>query len=177
MMVADKGGYTPYGGISLIVIPVVIGLAYLIYLIKDKPAQVIESRDRTIDSLAYEISYLEPLRDTIVQEVIRTQVKWRERLVEAYAKPDTILVPSYIPVRLDSCLEVGMMLNTQIAITDSLLLVYRVKDTAMVRAIATRDSLVLVSQGEKVRAERLERVYKFATVAGIALLGGLIIGK
>jgi hypothetical protein len=70
-----------------------------------------------------------------------------------------------------------MMLNAQIAITDSLLLVYRAKDTAMVKAIATRDSLVLVAQGEKARAERLERVYKFATVAGIALLAGLIIAK
>jgi len=177
MMAANKSGYTPYGGISLIIILIVIGVAYLIYLIKDKPAQVIESRDKTIDSLAYEISHLEPLRDTIVQEVIRTQVKWKERLVEVYTKPETILVPSYIPVRLDSCLEMGMMLNAQISITDSLLLVYRVKDTAMVRAIATKDSLVLVAQGEKVRAERLERVYKFATVAGIALLGGLIIGK
>jgi len=176
MMDANKG-YTPYGGISLVVIPIVIGLTYLIYLIKDAPTVIIQERDKTIDSLTYEISHLEPLRDTIVQEVIRTQVKWKERLVEAYSKPETVRVLSYVPIRLDSCLEVGMMLKEQIAITDSLLLTYRRKDTAMVKAIATRDSLVLVCQGERARNEKAERLYRFAAIAGIALFTGLIIAK
>lgn len=176
-MGANKEGYTPYGGIFLVVIPIAIGLAYLIYLLKDTPTIILQERDKTIDSLTHEISHLEPLRDTIIQEVIRTQVKWKERLVEVYAKPDTILVPSYIPVRLDSCIEVGMMLKEQMTITDSLLSAYRIKDTAMVKAIATRDSLVLVCQGEKARNEKAERLYRFATIAGVALFVGLLIAK
>ena len=69
------------------------------------------------------------------------------------------------------------MLKEQIAITDSLLLTYRRKDTAMVKAIATRDSLVLVCQGERARNEKAERLYRFVAIAGIALFTGLIIAK
>ena len=180
-MPADS--HFPTKGTLALILPIVVALGYFIYLLKDRPAMVIQSQECTIknqreamDSMQSRIASIEPLRDTIIQEVVRTKVKWKERLVEAYTKPDTILVPSYIPIRLDSCQEVGALLEEQVALTDSLLVAYRVKDSICRDALNTLDSVVagqkalVQKEQKKVRRNRVVAVAVGSAVLGATLL-------
>ena len=175
--------YFPIKGTVALILPIVIALGYFIYLLKDQPTEVIHEQECTIqsqreamDSLQSQIAHIEPLRDTIIQQVVRTKVKWRERLVEAYTKPDTILIPSYIPIRLDSCEEVGFLLQEQVILTDSLVVAYRAKDSICQNALNTLDSVVagqkalLAKERKRARRNRVVAIAVGSAVLGATLL-------
>lgn len=184
MAVNDKVGHIPYRGILFLILPIAIGLAFLVYTIKDSPKQIIDKQQCIIDSLEHRVTPLQTRRDTIREEIVKTQIKWRERLIEAYEEPETIWVEAYVPMMLDSCQEVGKLLAMQVGIGDSLirtydslLVAYKVKDSACVKAIATKDSLALVYK-EKWASERKNgRIYRVSAIIGSALLGSTLFNK
>lgn len=170
-------------GLLPLFLPIAVAVSYFIYLLKDRPAMVIQAQECTIktqqramDSMQSRIASIEPLRDTIIREVMRTKVKWKERLVEAYTKPDTILVPSYIPIRLDSCEEVGTLLQEQVALTDSLVVAYRVKDSICREALNTLDSVVAGQKALVAKEQKKARRNRVVAVAvGSAVLGATLL--
>ena len=115
-MAVNNEGHIPYRGILFVVLPIVVSLAFLIYTIKDSPKKTLHQQQLIIDSLGHRVTPLESRRDTIRQEIVKTQIKWRERLIEAYEEPETIWVEAYVPMMLDSCQEVGRLLAIQVGI-------------------------------------------------------------
>ena len=183
-MAANDKGYVPYRGILFVVLPIAIGLAFLLYTMKDAPKQTIQHQQHIIDSLEHRAAPLESRRDTIKQEIIKTQIKWRERLIEAYEEPETIWVEAYVPIMLDSCQEVGKLLAMQVGVGDSLiktydslLIAYKAKDSACVKAIATKDSLALVYKEKWAQERRNGRIYRVTAIVGSALLGSTLFNK
>ena len=183
-MAVNNQGHIPYRGILFVVLPIVVSLAFLIYTIKDSPKKTLHQQRLLIDSLEHRVTPLESRRDTIRQEIIKTQIKWRERLIEAYEEPETIWVEAYVPMMLDSCQEVGRLLAIQVGIGDSLiktydslLIAYRAKDSACVKAIANSDSLSLVYEEKWAQEKRNGRIYKAIAIGGGALLGSSLFAK
>ena len=183
-MAANDKGHIPYQGILFVVLPIAIGLGFLIYTMKDSPRQIIDKQQCIIDSLEHRVAPLQTRRDTIRQEIVKTQIKWRERLIEAYEEPETIWVEAYVPMMLDSCQEVGKLLAIQVGIGDSLLrtydsllIAYRAKDSAYVKAIANSDSLSLVYKEKWAQERKSGRIYKAIAIGGGALLGSSLFAK
>ena len=183
-MAVNDNGSVPYRGILFVVLPIVVGMVFLLYTMKDAPKQTIQHQQRVIDSLEHRAAPLEGRRDTIRQEIVKTQIKWRERLIEAYEEPETIWVEAYVPMMLDSCQEVGRLLAIQVGIGDSLLrnydsllTAYKAKDSACVKAIANSDSLSLVYEEKWAQEKRNGRIYKAIAIGGGALLGSSLFAK
>jgi hypothetical protein len=183
-MAANDKGYIPYRGILFVVLPIAIGLGFLIYTMKDSPRQIIDKQQCIIDSLEHRVAPLQTRRDTIKQEIVKTQVKWRERLIEAYEEPETIWVEAYVPLMLDSCQEVGKLLAMQVGIGDSLLrtydsllIAYKAKDSVCVKAIATKDSLALAYKEKWAQERKNGRIYRVSAIIGSALLGSSLFKK
>jgi len=183
-MAVNDNGSVPYRGILFVVLPIVVGMVFLLYTMKDAPKQTIQHQQHVIDSLEHRAAPLESRRDTIRQEIVKTQIKWRERLIEAYEEPETIWVEAYVPMMLDSCQEVGRLLAIQVGIGDSLiktydslLIAYRAKDSACVKAIANSDSLSLVYEEKWAQEKRNGRIYKAIAIGGGALLGSSLFAK
>ena len=176
-MAVEPQGHIPYRGILMLILPIVVAMGYMIYMLRDVPTKAIEDNERIIDSLEHRIVPLDTIRDTIKAEIIKTQIKWRERLVEAYEEPETIWVEAYVPMMLDSCQEVGRLLAIQVGIHDSMIQLYRGKDSLYVKAIATRDSLDAVCREEWARERKIGRIYKLGAIIGGALLTGGLIAK
>lgn len=127
-----------------------------------------------IDSMKNAMSHLEARRDTIIEQVVSVQVKWRERLVEVRktSPNDSVRVPVTTPLELDSCREVGIALMQRIEITDRMLYLESEKCELMTKRIATLDKDV------KKRDKQIQRIKSRARLghAATAILAiGLVV--
>jgi hypothetical protein len=86
-----------------------------------------------------QIKHLEARRDTIRDTMIVVQQRWRERIVEVLkeGKNDTIEVPVYIPLQLDSCREVGLLAMERLELAEIQLSRYKDSDTMAAMRIAS----------------------------------------
>lgn len=121
--------------------------------------------DKQLNELKDSIVQLEARRDTIIDTMVVVQARWRERIVEVLkeGKIDTIEVPIYIPMQLDSCREVGVLAMKRLAIAERTIEHHLQVDSLHLMKIADLEE----SLDDSYRRER--RLRKVATYAGIAV--------
>jgi hypothetical protein len=121
--------------------------------------------DKEVDKLKDSIVHLEALRDTIIDTMVVVQARWRERIVEVLkeGKIDTIEVPIYIPLQLDSCREVGVLAMRRLAIAERTIEHHLQVDSLHLMKIAELEESL---DGSYKRERRLR---KAATYAGVAI--------
>jgi len=121
--------------------------------------------DQKLNELKDSIVELEARRDTIIDTMVVVQARWRERIVEVLkeGKIDTIEVPVYIPMQLDSCREVGVLAMKRLAIAERTIEHHLQVDSLHLMKIADLEE----SLDDSYRRER--RLRKVATYAGIAV--------
>ena len=121
--------------------------------------------DQKLNELKDSIVQLEARRDTIIDTMVVVQARWRERIVEVLkeGKIDTIEVPIYIPMQLDSCREVGVLAMKRLAIAERTIEHHLQVDSLHLMKIAILEE----SLDDSYRRE--QRLRKVATYAGIAV--------
>jgi wyosine [tRNA(Phe)-imidazoG37] synthetase (radical SAM superfamily) len=121
--------------------------------------------DKQLNKLKDSIVQLEARRDTIIDTMVVVQARWRERIVEVLkeGKIDTIEVPIYIPMQLDSCREVGVLAMKRLAIAERTIEHHLQVDSLHLMKIAILEE----SLDDSYRREW--RLRKVATYAGIAV--------
>jgi len=121
--------------------------------------------DKQLNELKDSIVQLEARRDTIIDTMVVVQARWRERIVEVLkeGKIDTIEVPIYIPMQLDSCRDVGVLAMKRLAIAERTIEHHLQVDSLHLMKIAILEE----SLDDSYRRER--RLRKVATYAGIAV--------
>ena len=121
--------------------------------------------DKQLNELKDSIIQLEARRDTIIDTMVVVQARWRERIVEVLkeGKIDTIEVPIYIPMQLDSCREVGVLAMKRLAIAERTIEHHLQVDSLHLMKIADLEE----SLDDSYKRER--RLRKAATYAGIAV--------
>lgn len=121
--------------------------------------------DKHLTELKDSIVHLEARRDTIIDTMVVVQARWRERIVEVIkeGKIDTIEVPIYIPMQLDSCREVGVLAMRRLAIAERTIEHHLQVDSLHLMKIADLEE----SLDDSYRRER--RLRRLSTYAGIAV--------
>jgi len=121
--------------------------------------------DKQLNELKDSIVQLEARRDTIIDTMVVVQARWRERIVEVLkeGKIDTIEVPIYIPMQLDSCRDVGVLAMKRLAIAERTIEHHLQVDSLHLMKIAILEE----SLDDSYRRE--QRLRKVATYAGIAV--------
>jgi len=121
--------------------------------------------DKQLNELKDSIVQLEARRDTIIDTMVVVQARWRERIVEVLkeGKIDTIEVPIYIPMQLDSCRDVGVLAMKRLAIAERTIEHHLQVDSLHLMKIADLEE----SLDDSYRRE--QRLRKVATYAGIAV--------
>lgn len=161
----------------LAVLAILLWLAWMNYesrhpIVSDS---IVLSYEKAIDSLKNEMTHLEARRDTIIEQVVSVQVRWRERLLEVRnsGKIDTIRVAVTMPMELDSCKEVGIALMQQIEVTEIMLDVQRdIAEKAMIRGDYFKD---IVMQKERDIAQSKRRGRIMHSAAGLLTIGVIVL--
>lgn len=129
---------------------IILALAILlwVYWLYSDYTKKTEEKVRSEEASAYQeevkkkdiqIKHLEARRDTIRDTMVVVQQRWRERIVEVLktAKNDTIEVPVYLPMQLDSCREVGLLAMERLELAEIQIRAYRDSDTLASMRIAS----------------------------------------
>lgn len=155
---------------------IILALAILlwVYWLYSDYTKKTEEKVRSEEASAYreevkkkdiQIKHLEARRDTIRDTMVVVQQRWRERIVEVLktAKNDTIEVPVYLPMQLDSCREVGLLAMERLAIAERTIEHHLQVDSLHLMKIADLEE----SLDDSYRRER--RLRRLSTYAGIAV--------
>lgn len=132
--------------------------------------------EQVIDSLESKVTHLEARRDTIIQRVVSVQTKWRERLSEARnsGNIDTIQVPSTLPMELDSCKEVGLLLMERIEVTEFMLTLETQRADSAIE-FAGQMTKVVQAKDEEIKQIKNRGRLAHAATAALAVIAVVIL--
>ena len=158
------------GAHKLIIATAILIWVYWIYTdYSHKTEHIVQQKeaskyDKHIAELKDSIVHLEARRDTIIDTMVVVQARWKERIVEVIkeGKIDTIEVPIYIPLQLDSCREVGVLAMKRLATAERTIEYHLQMDSLQLMKIADLEE----SLDDSYKRER--RFRRVATYAGIA---------
>ena len=112
------------------------------------------------ESAREQAARIDTIRDTLYLTRTRTQIEWRELI--SITPPDSVVF-----VRLDSCLEVGSIVLSELALCDS---ASTLKDSALASYEVAFASIDSARVQENKRADKMKRQRNWAIGAAVVAL-------